>query len=47
LTAEGGGNNYYRGVFMELLVSVLGLVVGIIGGYFSYESYKKSKDTDC
>ena len=32
---------------MELLVSVLGLMVGIIGVYFSYEAYKKAKNTDC
>jgi len=32
---------------MELLVSALGLMVGMVGVYFSYESYKKNKNTDC
>jgi len=32
---------------MELFVSVLGLMVGLVGVYFSYESYKIRKNTDC
>lgn len=47
MTVVGGGKIIIRSVRMELFISVLGLLVGMIGVYFGYENYKKDKNTDC